>query len=356
VEKIRILEVVSGLGMGGAEKALSARIKYIPQNFECTILNIRPEIDSLSLKGRFSERKIMSKGLFRLYSVIKFLRTSQFDVFIVRTPMDAIRFGFVRFFFRRMIPNLIFEAHSNFATKKFGFNLFVSKTFGLISKEIDLTIAVSKNVRMGPLCKKQKRVEVLYLGSDLKPLPLKGLALSHPRLIFVGRLIDLKRPDWLLERIINLKPKIEFPEGFLTIVGSGPLENQLKNLIQTNGLGQIVRLAGFKDDVAPFYADATHLVSCSTNEGLPITFYEAKLAGLSILATPSGGGSEIFTEDDLELKSFKEEEFEQALEQILHSTDFNINRREAIRTKSLWMSANKSSQRYYRLIEELVNF
>lgn len=353
MEKIRILEVVSGLGIGGAEKAFSARIRYAPEKFECTILNIRPEIDSLDLHTRFNERKIMRKGVFRLFSVFKFLRSFQFDVFIVRTPMDAVRFGFAKLFFRKMIPILIFEAHSNFATKKFGFDLIVTELLRFVSREINLTIAVSENVKLGPLCNGQKRVELLYLGSNLKPLPFKGVTLSQPRLLFVGRLIDLKRPIWLVERIINLKSRIELPEGFLTIVGSGPLENQLKNLIEISGLNQIVRLTGFQDDVAPFYAAATHLVSCSTNEGLPITFYEAKLSGLSILATPSGGGKEIFTEDDLELKTFEEDEFERALEGILRSAEFTHDRRGAIQSKSRWMSADKSSQRYYHLIEEL---
>ena len=352
--KFRILEVVSGLGMGGAEKAFSARIGYLPEKFECTILNIRPEIDSLGVGILLSEKKILSRGVFRLFAVIRFFRSHQFDVVIVRTPIDAIRFGFVKLFFRRVIPILIFEAHSNFASKKFGLNLMFAQLLRLISKKIDLTIAVSENVKLGPLCDGQKRVEVLYLGSDLNPLPFVGLAPSHPRLLFVGRLIDLKRPVWLIERIINLKSKIDLPDSFLTIVGTGPLEKDLKNLIQINSLGEIVKLAGFQHDVAPFYAAATHLVSCSTNEGLPLSFYEAKISGLSILATPSGGGSEIFTEDDLELKSFGEVEFETALERILDSTAYTIEHRETIQSKSQWMSAKHSSQRYYSLINELL--
>ena len=341
--------------MGGAEKSFSARLRYMPKGFECTILNIRPEIDAPGFGIQLSENKIINKGFSRVFATIRFFRSHQFDLVIVRTPMDAIRFGFVKLFFPRIIPLLIFEAHSNFASKKFGFNLLIANLLRLISKQIDLTIAVSTNVKMGTLCKGQKRIEVLYLGSDLNPLPFKGLVNGHPLLLFVGRLIDLKRPVWLIERINSLNSKMDLPDSFLTIVGTGPLENELRNLIKINGLGKIVKLAGYQNDVAPFYAAATHLVSCSTNEGLPLTFYEAKLSGLSILATPSGGGNEIFTEDDLELKSFGEVEFEKALEGILNSTACTIKHREAIQSKSQWMSAKYSSQRYYSLINELLS-
>ena len=74
---------------------------------------------------------------------------------------------------------------------------------------------------------------------------------------------------------------------------------------------------GQVNDPTPFLMNSDWLISCSRNEGLPLAFYEAKLAGLSILTTPSGGGSEILTQDDILLDTFKAHEFEKALVRIL---------------------------------------
>ena len=352
--KFHILEVLSGLGMGGAEKAFLGRIKYRPHSLEHSFLNIRPEIDGLASEIQLNIHKIESWGIFRLLETVKFIRGGLFDAVIVRTPLDVVRFALVKLISKKRVPRLIFEAHSNFGTKKFGLNTLLILMIRLISQEIDLTIAVSENVKQSSLCRYQKNVHVVYLGSDLKVSQLSETTSTYPQLLFVSRLIELKRPIWFLERIVSMNAKFELPNAFLTIVGTGPLEDDLKKFIDKNNLQKIVNFVGFQANVAPFYASATHLISCSTNEGLPLTFFEAKLSGLSILATPSGGGSEIFGEEDHELESFDEIEFESALEAILHAPSPSIQARKSIQLKSQWMSAQSGSELYYSLISKLL--
>ena len=57
----RVLEVVSGLGMGGAEKALLSRLNYLPTGYSQSVLNIRPEIDSLKINPGVKEIRIQKK-------------------------------------------------------------------------------------------------------------------------------------------------------------------------------------------------------------------------------------------------------------------------------------------------------
>ena len=340
--------------MGGAEKAFLGRIKYLPHGLEHSFLNIKPEIDGIAPEIQLNIHKIESRGVFKFLETVQFLRRGLFDVVIVRTPLDVVRFALLKIISKKRVPRLVFEAHSNFGTKKFGLNPLLIFIIRLISQQIDLTIAVSENVKQGSLCKYQKNVHVVYLGSDLSVSQPRESTFSYPRLLFVSRLIELKRPIWLLERIVSLNAKFELPDSFLTIVGTGPLEEDLKKFIHKNNLQKIVSFVGFQVNVAPFYACATHLVSCSTNEGLPLTFFEAKLSGLSILATPSGGGSEIFATEDCELESFGELEFERALETILHAPSPSIQARKSIQLKSQWMSAQTGSRLYYSLISKLL--
>ena len=351
----RILEVVSGFGLGGAERALAARMKYLPTQFQQTVLNVRPEIDAFKPLTKFTERKIERVGYRRFFEIRKFLASENFDIIIVRTPLDAIRFSFLKALNRNPAFMLVFEAHSNFLTKRRGLAFIIGALLRWNSRNIDLIVSVSENVSRGPLCIGQRRVEKVYLGSDLV---FGGDELIYPKvphLLFVGRLVDLKRPIWLLERIRSLSQSNSLPKPTLTMVGSGTLEIYVSEFIRVNNLEDVVHFVGEKTDVSPYFKIATHLISCSTNEGLPLTFFEAKLAGLAILATPSGGGSEIFDAGDLELKSFDEAEFESALLDILKSPPPSLESRHAIQDSSKWMSAQEGAKRYYSLVSRLLS-
>jgi glycosyltransferase involved in cell wall biosynthesis len=353
VRNIQILEVVSGFGVGGAEKALAARMGYLPEGFEQSVLNIRPEIDSFEPPVEFKEIKVFKRNFRNMLVIQRFVRDQRFDLVIVRTPLDAIRFSLLKNFSYEHRFKLVFEAHSNFITKKVGFRFFLGRLLKWSARNIDLVIAVSDDVSQGPLCSGQKNVQTVYLGSKIDFLDHIDSLEQTPHLLFVGRLVEIKRPVWLLERILNLAHKIELPKPTLTVVGSGPLQASVNDFVHTNNLEEVVRCVGLVDNVSEYYASSTHLVSCSTNEGLPLTFFEAKLAGLSILATPSGGGAEIFGKEDVLLKSFGEDEFESALLRILSSPAPSLDIRREIQSKSQWMSAEQCAEHYYALLTQL---
>lgn len=351
--KLRLLEVVSGFGLGGAERALISRLKYLPTNFEQEVLNVRPEINALKLHPQIKEHQVNARGLFRLIQIYKFLENYQFDLIIVRTPVDAIRFSFLKMLGVNRPAKLILEAHSNFVSKRFGLNFLLQFFLRAVASRFDLTIAVSRNVMQGPMCRGQKNVQVINLGAELAgPVNLESTS-DTARLVFVGRLIELKRPIWLLERLVAVRSRHTLPEAALTIVGSGPLGKKVEEFILTHNLQTTVRFVGEQLNVTPYLLAATHLVSPSTNEGLPLTFFEAKLAGLAILATPSGGGAEIFDSHDRELKSFDETEFEDALIKIFSTPPQSLAMRKTIQANSSWMSAERCAKQYYALLIQL---
>jgi hypothetical protein len=86
-----------------------------------------------------------------------------------------------------------------------------------------------------------------------------------------------------------------------------------------------------------------------------LTFFEAKLAGLSILATPSGGGSEIFASTDHELTSFDIEEFESALVNTFRTAPPTLEVRRGIQIRSSWMTTEQCAKRYYALLNNLLS-
>jgi glycosyltransferase involved in cell wall biosynthesis len=157
----------------------------------------------------------------------------------------------------------------------------------------------------------------------------------------------------LLSAIFKLSGEESLPDRFLTIVGDGPLMNKLRSFVSENGLENIVEFAGFKEDVTGFLFDATHLISVSKNEGLPISFFEAKLTGVRIISTPSGGGSEIFDDFDFELPSFEVDDLLNHLKTILNE-EISSESRELIANNSLWMKTENCSKEYYELLRSLL--
>jgi glycosyltransferase involved in cell wall biosynthesis len=352
--KIHILEVVNGMGMGGAEKGLVARLKHCPDFISTSVVNLNSRIDAITLSELKNIKVFTLKYLFKNIALLRILKEVNPNVVVVRTPRDLVRLAFISKFAKKPTWKLVFEAHSNVVTTKVLLKLPMKLLLHRMSSKVDLTIAISKNVSQGILCKKAKRIEIIYYGSDLEvPNSMYPNSLT-PRLLFVGRLVAIKRPLWLLEQIKLLKELYSLPESFLMIVGSGPLQKRLVERISNLGLEREVKFFGFQEDVLPFMLSSTHLISPSLTEGLPITFYEAKLAGMRIITTPSGGGTEILDNEDILLNDFESDTFLRALGKVIESGGVTKNERLEISSRSFWMRSSHLIPTYYDAISKLV--
>ena len=75
----------------------------------------------------------------------------------------------------------------------------------------------------------------------------------------------------------------------LRLLGSGPLEQKLREQALHLGLGDLVEFCGFSHDVAGFLAGLDVFVLPSIGEGLPLSLLEAIASGLPVVATKVGG-------------------------------------------------------------------
>ena len=340
--------------MGGAEKALLSRMRYANDQFERVILNLRPEIDFLQPEQGIEHFKINGAEIPRTLHAFNFSRKNSFDLIIVRTPLDAIRFGLFKFVLKNKMPRIVFEAHSTFVSKKSGINWVLGFLLRGVSKKFLTVVAVSESVKNGKLCKGYKNVKVMHLGGDLSKGSITSEGPKISKMLFVGRLVDLKRPIWLLEIMASINSKMKLSDSVLTIVGTGPLESEVREYIRLKDLSRVVNFVGLQTDLSRFYSSASHLISASTHEGLPLTFFEAKLSGLCILSTPSGGGAEIFSDEDFELETFEADEFEAAVMRILQNPPPNMEVRMSIQKKSSWMSVEQCSKKYHEYLYSLM--
>jgi glycosyltransferase involved in cell wall biosynthesis len=109
-----------------------------------------------------------------------------------------------------------------------------------------------------------------------------------PHLLAVGRLSREKGYDLLLRALAAAHE--QFPDAHLTIAGAGPEEASLQALCRELGIERSVRFAGYVDNPAVFFHDATAFVLSSRHEGMPNALLEAAAAGMPIVALPASQG------------------------------------------------------------------
>jgi len=92
---------------------------------------------------------------------------------------------------------------------------------------------------------------------------------SLPRLVYIGRLIGLKRVD----QIIEAMHESQF-QGGLLVVGDGPERAALQNLVETLGVPR-VSFAGYQREPWSGIIQSDVFVSASSREGEPLSVVEA---------------------------------------------------------------------------------
>ena len=79
----------------------------------------------------------------------------------------------------------------------------------------------------------------------------------------------------------------------MTIVGYGPLENELRERIVAYQIQDSVILLGMQNDPKPYYKEADIYIHPADKEGFGITVAEAMSAGLPVIVSDRGGVPEL---------------------------------------------------------------
>lgn len=115
-------------------------------------------------------------------------------------------------------------------------------------------------------------------------------------LIYVGRLIKLKRVDLVLYSLQRLL--LQRPGSTLIIVGDGPELKALQQLAIDLNLSELVTFLGWSTDPVIEMQRARIFISLSESEGLPMTVIEAMCTGLVPVVTNVGTLSSIIHDNE----------------------------------------------------------
>lgn len=119
-----------------------------------------------------------------------------------------------------------------------------------------------------------------------------GIDASERVVLYVGRLIELKRVDLLLHAWSRLTGT-EADLGTLLIVGDGPARASLEQTAADLDLQDRVRFEGTVRDVVPYLHAADAFVLPSQKEGLSVALLEAMATGLPVIVTAVPGNESV---------------------------------------------------------------
>lgn len=117
-----------------------------------------------------------------------------------------------------------------------------------------------------------------------------GIEADAPVILFVARLLDLKRPEMLLAAYARIVEAGDLGQPYLVFVGDGPMRTALEAEAARLRLSR-VRLAGFSGQarLPAYYAMADFLVLPSDRETWGLVVNEAMASGLPVIASDRVG-------------------------------------------------------------------
>lgn len=311
IKPIKVAHVITGLGIGGAERFLRTlavavdRTKY-DLHFYCIVTGgkLIPEFEKLGYNVQVIpcynwERKIPFRFvLSNIWKLIRIFRREKFD--IVHTHLyRANMIGRIAALLAGT-PFIYATEHNTNAWKK-PVDIFWDKLLARFTNKI---ITVSEYVRYFTINQERlepKKVSTLWHGIWIRDfdevnsrLETRGRLEIHsdqPVIGTIGRLVPQKGYNFFIEAMPTILNK--FPDSQFMIVGDGPLKAELTEQAKYLGLLSNLTFTGFRKDI-PYLLKAMDVFSLTSLwEGFGIVLIEAMACSLPVVATNVGPIPEI---------------------------------------------------------------
>lgn len=122
-------------------------------------------------------------------------------------------------------------------------------------------------------------VSLFSFNPDIRHKIRQELSLENKWILgHVGRFAEQKNHTFLIQVFAAISACRE--DAVLVLVGTGPLQTQIRQLVQEKGLSQKVLFLGARRDVAHLYQGFDVFLLPSLYEGLPVCAVEAQFAAL----------------------------------------------------------------------------
>lgn len=255
------------------------------------------------------ERNPLKLGNLRaLIYLRKILKNRDYDFIHVNTPMGSVLGRLAAFPYRKSGTKVIYTAH--------GFHFFKGASIVnwlvyfpvefLLSFITDTIITMNtEDYLISKRCFSKKtdilKIDGVGVSKDkynsvdrvrIRERLRKELKISENDcvLIYVAEISKRKNQVLLIDIMDKLK---NYPEFKLLLVGKGPEYEAISQKIEDRGLGNSIKMLGYRQDVSELLKSADIAVSSSLQEGLPVNIIEAMFSLLPCIVSNCRGNRDL---------------------------------------------------------------
>ena len=322
-DKINLLHLITGLGVGGAERVvLDLARNSDKKKYQLSVISMSKQDE---MREQFQKDNIdidilsMNSSIKDFFKIIlavnRHVKKNKIELIHAHMTDSMVISVFIKLLNPKL--KLVFTSHNiTFGSK--------IKTLGvkLLKPFRDRDILFSKD-QLSSIYK--KNYEMIPNGIDISRYQLDLQKDEIFTFITVGRLEKQKNHMRLLESVKILKDKgLEFQ---VLIVGEGkdPLQKEkIKNFIILHQLEEYVHLLGIRFDIPKLINKADCFVLSSDWEGLPIVLLEAAASRTPIVSTPVGSIPSLIDESSGYLA---DKNFSERMEEVIEN--YNLAEKKA---------------------------
>jgi len=299
--KIKVLHIIKSLGRGGAETLIPETIKlHDKKKYDFHIIYFLPWKNQMVETIEKAGGKVICfpasnniKLLLQYPKVIDYCTRNKINLIHCHLPWSGFLGRIV--YSKTKIP-VVYTEHNiqeryHFATKllnKYSFN-FQSLALGVSE---DVSQSILKNIK--------PKVSVYTLLNGVNTDHYKQNRQLRNKIrhqynipqnaLVIGNIAVFREqkalPVWVKAFQKTLKKN---PDIYGLLVGAGPKEEEIKDLVATLGLQNRLILPGLQTNTLDYFSAMDIFMMSSEFEGLPIALLEAMSSGCAIVSTKAGG-------------------------------------------------------------------
>ncbi|TFF90183.1 MAG: glycosyltransferase [Promethearchaeota archaeon] len=298
----KLLFIIPSLEIGGgAERRVALLSKYLFEKYKINTLtfydvtpkyNYRGRYYSLNLKRGSFKRILIPFKLFQYITKIKpdlIISFIDYTNFILIALKKIFRFKIPLISYVSGNPKMAFQNQLKYH------NLLIR--FIYPSKAVNRIITVSEDIKKDLIREygiKKDKIKTIYNAIDVNRISKlsKNEIMNNNdvfrdqnliKFITMGRLNHLKRHEYLIKAFIRVKRKV--PNSKLIIIGNGPLELNLKNIVYIREMNDSIIFLGLVKNPFKYLASSDIFILTSLYEGFPNAILEAMMCGLPVIST-----------------------------------------------------------------------
>lgn len=301
MQKIKILHIIKSLGRGGAEMLLPETLKlhdkdkfdfhyiyFLPWKYQMVkaIEDAGGKVTCLSANNNI-------QMLLRYKEVLSYCEANDIQLIHCHLPWSAF---LGRMIFRRTDIPVVYTEHNiqekmHMATRVLNRLTFNSQTMAIgVSK--DATESIKKNINPKiPVTTVLNGVNTANFKRD----PDKGKRIKKNlgiplNSIVVGNIAVFREQKALLDWVRAFgEVHKKHPSVHGILVGAGPKEKEIKDLIRELDLNDNIFLPGLQTNTISYFSAMDIFMMSSAFEGLPIALLEAMSMNCAVASTKAGG-------------------------------------------------------------------